>query len=139
MSEPQDPDRHRAASASAGDGPRLRQLGDHRRPIWLSFSYPSLVAYFVLSFDFYWLCRALWFARRGDRRLPQDPARAGAGLVGRGSAHWITPAAGARRVLRQLSGLAGPAPSTLGIAAGLAPRRGGDRKALETELGSWTR
>src|SRR4026209_937722 len=31
-------------------------------PIWLSFSYPQLVAYFVLSFDFYWLCRALWFA-----------------------------------------------------------------------------
>ena len=31
-------------------------------PIWLSFSYPSLVAYFVLSFNFYWLCRALWFS-----------------------------------------------------------------------------
>jgi hypothetical protein len=31
-------------------------------PIWLSFSYPWLVAYFVLSFDFYWLCRAVWFA-----------------------------------------------------------------------------
>ena len=31
-------------------------------PIWLSFSYPWLVAYFVLSFDFYWHCRALWFS-----------------------------------------------------------------------------
>ncbi|MDQ2934990.1 MAG: hypothetical protein M3R49_08455, partial [Chloroflexota bacterium] len=31
-------------------------------PIWLSFSYTWLVAYFVLSFDFYWLCRALWFS-----------------------------------------------------------------------------
>jgi hypothetical protein len=31
-------------------------------PIWLSFSYPWLVALFVLSFDFYWLCRALWFS-----------------------------------------------------------------------------
>ncbi|MEO8510156.1 MAG: hypothetical protein ABI534_02830 [Chloroflexota bacterium] len=31
-------------------------------PIWLSFSYPWLVAYFVLSFDFYWVCRAFWFA-----------------------------------------------------------------------------
>jgi hypothetical protein len=31
-------------------------------PLWLSFSYPTLVAYFVLSFDFYWLCRALWFS-----------------------------------------------------------------------------
>ena len=30
-------------------------------PVWLSFSYPWLVAYFVLSFDFYWLCRVLWF------------------------------------------------------------------------------
>ena len=29
-------------------------------PIWLSFSYPWLVAYFVLSFDFYMLCRSLW-------------------------------------------------------------------------------
>lgn len=31
-------------------------------PLWLSFSYPWLVAYFVLSFNFYWLCRALWFS-----------------------------------------------------------------------------
>ena len=31
-------------------------------PLWLSLSYPWLVAYFVLSFDFYWLCRALWFS-----------------------------------------------------------------------------
>jgi len=29
-------------------------------PIWLSFSYPWLVAYFVLTFDFYMLCRSLW-------------------------------------------------------------------------------
>ena len=31
-------------------------------PIWLSFSYPWLVAYFVLTFDFYMLCRLLWLA-----------------------------------------------------------------------------
>src|SRR5512146_1488060 len=31
-------------------------------PIWLSFSYPWLVAYFVLTFDFYMLCRSLWLA-----------------------------------------------------------------------------
>jgi hypothetical protein len=31
-------------------------------PLWLSFGYPWLVAYFVLAFDFYWLCRALWFS-----------------------------------------------------------------------------
>jgi hypothetical protein len=29
-------------------------------PIWLSFSYPWLVAYFVLTFDFYILCRSVW-------------------------------------------------------------------------------
>jgi glycosyl transferase family 2 len=29
-------------------------------PIWLSFSNPWLVAYFVLTFDFYMLCRSLW-------------------------------------------------------------------------------
>src|SRR5436190_22251555 len=29
-------------------------------PIWLSFSYPWLVAYFVLTFDFYMLCRSAW-------------------------------------------------------------------------------
>ncbi len=31
-------------------------------PIWLSFSYPWLVAYFVLSFDFYMVSRTLWLA-----------------------------------------------------------------------------
>ncbi|HLY35099.1 MAG TPA: hypothetical protein VKU35_00130 [Candidatus Limnocylindria bacterium] len=31
-------------------------------PIWLSFSYPWLVAYFVLTFDFYMLCRSAWLA-----------------------------------------------------------------------------
>lgn len=29
-------------------------------PVWLSFSYPWLVAYFVLTFDFYMLCRSMW-------------------------------------------------------------------------------
>ena len=40
-------------------------------PLWLSFSYPWLVAYFVLSFDFYWLWRALglaWAVVVGYRR-----------------------------------------------------------------------
>ncbi len=51
-------------------------------PIWLSFSYPWLVAYFVLSFNFYWLCRALWFSgsvvvayRRMRRTLEFDWSR----------------------------------------------------------------
>jgi hypothetical protein len=58
-------------------------------PIWLSFSYPSLVAYFVLSFDFYWLCRALWFGgaviiayRRIRRVLASDWAARIAALDG---------------------------------------------------------
>src|SRR5437588_11606910 len=29
-------------------------------PIWPSFSYPWLVAYFGLTFDFSMLCRSLW-------------------------------------------------------------------------------
>ena len=58
-------------------------------PIWLSFSYPWLVAYFVLSFDFYWLCRALWFGgavivayRRIRRVVAVDWAARLAGLDG---------------------------------------------------------
>ena len=82
MSEPQDPDRHRLLQRLLEMVPGFVSWAIIVGPIWLSFSYPSLVAYFVLSFDFYWLCRALWFAGRRDRRLPQDPARAGAGLVG---------------------------------------------------------
>ena len=56
-------------------------------PLWLSFSYPWLVAYFVLSFDFYWLCRALWFSgavivayRRIRRVLAVDWTERVAGL-----------------------------------------------------------
>ena len=57
-------------------------------PLWLSFSYPWLVAYFVLSFDFYWLCRALWFSgavivayRRIRRVLAVDWTERLAGLA----------------------------------------------------------
>jgi hypothetical protein len=133
MSEAQDPDRHRLLERLLEMVPGFVSWAIIVGPIWLSFSYPSLVAYFVLSFDFYWLCRALWFAgavivafRKIRRVQAQD--------------WWARLATldnpGGRReaVLRQLSGLVGPAPSTLGIAAGVAPRRGRDRKALETEL-----
>ena len=58
-------------------------------PLWLSFSYPWLVAYFVLSFDFYWLCRALWFSgavivayRRIRRVLAVDWTERVAGIEG---------------------------------------------------------
>ncbi len=46
-------------------------------PIWLSFSYPWLVAYFVLTFDFYMLCRSLWLAVTvviGHRRVQRVQA-----------------------------------------------------------------
>jgi len=60
-------------------------------PIWLSFSYPWLVALLVLSFDFYWLCRALWFSGavivayrriRGVLRVDWTDRLAGEGVSG---------------------------------------------------------
>ena len=62
MSEPRDPERYRWLQRSLEMVPGIVSWAIIIGPIWLSFSYPSLVAYFVLSFDFYWLCRALWFA-----------------------------------------------------------------------------
>jgi hypothetical protein len=62
MSEPQDQDRHRLLQRLLEMVPGFVSWAIIVGPIWLSFNYPWLVAYFVLSFDFYWLCRALWFA-----------------------------------------------------------------------------
>lgn len=62
MSEPRDPDSYRWLQRSLEMVPGIVSWAIIIGPIWLSFSYPWLVAYFVLSFDFYWLCRALWFA-----------------------------------------------------------------------------
>src|SRR5688500_19240329 len=62
MSEPQDQDRHRLLQRLLEMVPGFVSWAIIVAPIWLSFSYPWLVAYFVLSFDFYWLCRAVWFA-----------------------------------------------------------------------------
>ena len=62
MSEPRDPERYRWLQRSLEMVPGIVSWAIIIGPIWLSFSYPWLVAYFVLSFDFYWLCRALWFA-----------------------------------------------------------------------------
>ena len=133
MSEPQDPDRHRLLQRLLEMVPGFVSWAIIVGPIWLSFNYPSLVAYFVLSFDFYWLCRALWFAgavivafRKIRRVQAQDwwaRLRTLEDPVGR-----------RELVLRQLAGMAGPAASALGIAAGLGPRRGGDRRAHEAEL-----
>ena len=124
MSEPQDPDRHRLLQRLLEMVPGFVSWAIIVGPIWLSFNYPSLVAYFVLSFDFYWLCRALWFAgavivafRKIRRVQAQDWWARLATLDDPGSRREV--------VLRQLSGLSGPAPSTLGITAGLRPRPGG--------------
>jgi Glycosyl transferase family group 2 len=62
MSEPHDPDRYRWLQRLLEMVPGVVSWAIIIGPIWLSFSYPWLVAYFVLSFDFYWLCRSLWFA-----------------------------------------------------------------------------
>ena len=61
MSEPRDSDRQRWLQRMLETVPGIISWAIIIGPIWLSFSYPWLVAYFVLSFDFYWLCRSVWF------------------------------------------------------------------------------
>jgi len=99
-------------------------------PLWLSFSYPWLVAYFVLSFDFYWLCRALWFSgavivayRRIRRVLAVDWAERLAALADPGG-----------RMAELESALVAGRPSSeaLGVVAGTA--RPTDRRRLRREL-----
>ncbi len=107
-------------------------------PIWLSFSYPWLVAYFVLSFDFYWLCRALWFSgavivayRRIRRVLSVDWDARLEGLS--------DPTA--RRTLLQgrLAQLRGEARTgALGFAA-VGAQRVDERRQIEAELSSMDR
>jgi hypothetical protein len=102
-------------------------------PLWLSFSYPQLVAYFVLSFDFYWLCRALWFGaavivayRRIRRVLRVDWTDRLAGLA--------DPAARRAHLETRLASLGGDVPrGALGIASGVAlPSTG--RRAIAEEI-----
>ena len=62
MAEGHDPERSRWLDRLLEMVPGLISWAIIIGPIWLSFSYPWLVAYFVLSFDFYWVCRAIWFA-----------------------------------------------------------------------------
>jgi hypothetical protein len=103
-------------------------------PLWLSFSYPWLVAYFVLSFDFYWLCRALWFSgavivayRRIRRVLAVDWTERVAGLE----------ALVARRadIDTRFAGVSGDMPrGTFGISfAGVATAAKGARGRRERE------
>ncbi|HUH17412.1 MAG TPA: hypothetical protein VMM85_05645, partial [Methylomirabilota bacterium] len=62
MTNPDDVDRYRWLGRVLEMVPGTISWAVLILPLWLSFSYPWLVAYFVLSFDFYWLCRALWFS-----------------------------------------------------------------------------
>jgi hypothetical protein len=101
-------------------------------PIWLSFSYPWLVAYFVLSFDFYWLCRILWFGgavivayRRIRHVLAVDWVARLATLADPAARRWQLEA--------QLRGLrAGAAGRTLGVSA--VTGAGGVRRRIQREL-----
>jgi len=100
-------------------------------PLWLSFSYPWLVAYFVLSFDFYWLCRALWFSgavivayRRIRRVLSVDWTERLAALA--------DPAARIAQLEEALA-TGRPMSETLGIVAG-GPSINADRRHLRREL-----
>jgi hypothetical protein len=79
MSEARDADRYRWLQRVLEMVPGIISWAIIIGPIWLSFSYPWLVAYFVLAFDFYWLCRAIWFSsavivahRRTGQVLAED-------------------------------------------------------------------
>lgn len=99
-------------------------------PIWLSFSYPWLVAYFVLSFNFYWLCRALWFSSAvivAFRRIRRVVATDWSARLATLSA----PAARRAEIEALLTG-PGRSPAALGISA-LQPR-GVERRDLRAEL-----
>jgi hypothetical protein len=135
MSEPRDPDRYRWLQRSLEMVPGIVSWAIIIGPIWLSFSYPWLVAYFVLSFDFYWLCRALWFAgavivayRRIRHVLAVDWRARLAGLEDRP----------ARReaLLALLAGPAGRRSGALGLVAGRVGRIPDvpDRAGIEREL-----
>jgi hypothetical protein len=102
-------------------------------PLWLSFSYPWLVAYFVLSFNFYWLCRALWFSgavivafRRIRRVQATDWMARVAGLA--------DPTARRAELARLLEAEGGDRPrEALGISAAAAPDRR-QRRLIQDEI-----
>ena len=134
MAEGHDPERYRWLERLLEMVPGLISWAIIIGPIWLSFSYPWLVAYFVLSFDFYWVCRAIWFA--------------GAVIVAFGrirevlAADWPAALAGlgdrdARRRLLQarLEAASGAANRALGvIAAAPGTSRSMERRAMRREL-----
>jgi hypothetical protein len=133
MSEPQDQDRHRLLQRLLEMVPGFISWVIIVAPIWLSFSFPWLVAYFVLSFDFYWLSRTLWFGgtvviayRRIRGVLAVDWAQRLVALE--------DPAARRELLLRQLAALPGSASGALGLVASGPVPDAGVRKAIEREL-----
>ncbi|HEY7463986.1 MAG TPA: glycosyltransferase family 2 protein [Candidatus Limnocylindria bacterium] len=133
MSEPQDQERYRLLQRLLEMVPGFISWVIIVAPIWLSFSYPWLVAYFVLSFDFYWLSRTLWFGatvivayRRIQRVLAVDWRRRLQGLD--------DPVARRETVLRQLAALSGRPSGAMGVVAAPAVGSSAQRVALEREL-----
>jgi hypothetical protein len=133
MSEPQDQERYRLLQRLLEMVPGFISWVIIVAPIWLSFSYPWLVAYFVLSFDFYWLSRTLWFGatvivayRRIQRVLAVDW---GGRLLSLDD-----PAARREAVLRQLAALSERPSGAMGVVAAPAARVASQRVALMREL-----
>ena len=132
MSEPRDDDRHHWLQRFLEMLPGIISWAIIIGPIWLSFSYPWLVAYFVLSFDFYWLTRALWMAgsvivayRHVRRVLAADW---GARLAA------LDDLPGRRVELLRRLGEAGRTAGELGFAAGHGSLDRHERRALQDEL-----
>jgi hypothetical protein len=133
MSEPQDQDRHRLLQRLLEMVPGFVSWAIIVGPIWLSFNYPWLVAYFVLSFDFYWLCRALWFAgavilayRRIRSVLREDWRVRLAALD--------DPTGRREMLLRRLSSLSRRPRGAMGLVAAPGDGFGVERAAIEREL-----
>jgi hypothetical protein len=127
MTQSNDPERYRLLERLLEMVPGVFSWAILIGPIWLSFSYPWLVAYFVLSFDFYWLCRALWFSgavivayRRIRDVLATDWDRRLAGLA--------DPPAYRLLLSRRLEQLAGRAPTG---AFGIVEPMAGGRPSAE--------
>ncbi|HEY7332711.1 MAG TPA: hypothetical protein VH859_07100 [Candidatus Limnocylindria bacterium] len=132
MSEPREIDDHRWLQRALEMVPGIISWAIIIGPIWLSVSYPWLVAYFVLSFDFYWLCRSIWFGSAvviGFRRIGR--------VLAVDWAHRLDQLDDLDRhreeVLRRLAGTGRPA-GALGLAAGTAAPDRGERRRLEEEL-----
>src|SRR5918995_6134295 len=133
MSEPQDQDRYRLLQRLLEMVPGFVSWAIIVGPIWLSFSYPWLVAYFVLSFDFYWLSRTLWFGatvivafRRIKRVLGQDWRLRLTSLD--------DPVGRRETLLRRLSGLTKRPRGALGVVATPGRDSALARAAVEREL-----